>query len=112
MPADPPDDLEFFLTLTLASSKAWHIVSREFRAAGVETPYWGLLFHIAAHDTATPSGLAAETGISVTTMRDQLQALVDRGSIERTPNPLDARSYLVTLTRQGTRELERGLEAS
>jgi DNA-binding MarR family transcriptional regulator len=112
MAADPPEDLELFLALTLAASKAWTIVQREFRAEGVEAGHWGVLSHIAAHDAATPSQLAAEMGITSTTMRDQLQSLVERGSITRTPNPLDARSYYVALTAQGRRELTRGLRAS
>jgi DNA-binding MarR family transcriptional regulator len=37
---------------------------------------------------------------------------VDRGSLRRVDNPLDARSYFVTLTEQGRHELERGVAAS
>src|SRR4051794_37339291 len=112
MSADPPPNLELFLALALAASKGWSIVQREFRAAGVDTGSWGLLFHIDAADAPTPSRLAAETGVGPTTIRDQLQSLVDRGLVERRPNPLDARSYTVALTRTGKRDLARGLAAS
>jgi DNA-binding MarR family transcriptional regulator len=110
--ADPPDDLDFFLTLTLASSKTWPLVQREFEAAGVDPSNWGLLVHIDARKTMTPTQLAAEVGVTTTTMRDQLESLVDRGLIERRDNPFDARSYLVVLTRRGRRNLELGLAAS
>ena len=112
MNSDPPEELEFFLALTLAASKAWPLVRREFAAAGVDPGNWGLLFHVGARERITPSQLAAETGVTATTMRDQVQAFVDRGLLRREPNPRDARSYLVGLTRKGQRELERGLAAS
>ncbi len=112
MTPELPDDLDFFLTLSLASSKTWPLVQREFEAAGVDPSNWGLLVHIDARTTMTPTQLAAEVGITTTTMRDQLESLVDRGLIERRANPFDARSYLVVLTRRGRSNLELGLAAS
>jgi DNA-binding MarR family transcriptional regulator len=110
--SSPPDDLDFFLALTLASFKAQLLVQRAFKEADVEWANWGLLLHVAAHGRATPSQLVAETGISATTIRDQVQGLVDRGVLTREPNPLDARSYVLTLTAAGERDIELGLEAS
>ncbi|MFL5913617.1 MAG: MarR family winged helix-turn-helix transcriptional regulator [Gaiellaceae bacterium] len=108
----PPEDLDFFLTLTLAAAKAWPLITREFDAAGVEPGNWGLLFHVGARENVTPSELAAETGVTPTTMRDQIQTQVDRGLLERVPNPLDARSYYVALTARGQHNLDEGLKAS
>jgi DNA-binding MarR family transcriptional regulator len=68
--------------------------------------------HIASRETTTPSQLAAEVGVTMPTMRDQLQGLVDRGLVERVPNPLDGRSYFVVLTTEGRSDLKRGLAAS
>lgn len=112
MPEEQPRDLEFFLTLTLAASRAYPLVEREFRGVGVDPTNWGLLVHVAAGDPATPTRLSDETGISTTTIRDQVQSLVDRGVLERRSNPLDARSYLLILTERGRREVELGLVAS
>jgi DNA-binding MarR family transcriptional regulator len=109
---DPPDDLELFLALTLASSFAWSVVRQEFAAENVETGWWGLLFHIDAHGSTTPSQLAAETGVTHTTMRDQIQSLVERKLVVRRPNPDDGRSYLVQLTARGRDQLKRGTQAS
>jgi len=110
--ADPPENLEFFLTLALTASKVWPLVQREFSAEDVDPVHWGLLFHVGARDDVTPSELAAETGLSATTVRDNIQALVDRGLVERDPNPQDARSYYVRPTKQGRSDLERGIVAS
>ena len=112
MSAGPPDELEFFLALTLAASKASVLVTREFQSAGVEMGNWGLLAHIAARETMTPSRLADEIGVSMPTIRDQLQGLVDRGLVKRVPNPLDGRSYFVVLTAAGRTALRRGTAAS
>ena len=106
------DDHDFFLTLNLAAAKAWPLITREFAVGGVEPGNWGLLYHVGVRENVTPSELCAETGITPTTMRDQIQTLVDRGQLERRPNPLDARSYYVALTARGQRNLDEGLKAS
>jgi DNA-binding MarR family transcriptional regulator len=110
--ADPPDDLELFLALTLASQLAWTVVKQEFARSGVDTGWWGLLFHIDSPGFSTPSQLAVETGVTQTTIRDQLQSLVDRGLVRRKPNPDDGRSYFVELTARGRDQLSRGVVAS
>lgn len=112
MPRDLPPELDVFLALHLAAGAAWPLVRREFEAEDVNPGHWGLLVHVGARGRMTPSELAAETGVRGTTVRDQVQALVDRGLLRRVDNPLDARSYFVTLTAQGRRDLERGLAAS
>jgi DNA-binding MarR family transcriptional regulator len=60
----------------------------------------------------TPSVLAEETGVTNTTIRDQIQSLVERGLVVRRENESDGRSYLVELTPGGRRNLRRGLTAS
>jgi DNA-binding MarR family transcriptional regulator len=112
VPTDPPQNLEPFLALALANSFAWSLVKREFEAERLETYMWGLLVHIDAHGEATPSQLAAETGVTHTTIRDQVQSLVDRKLVVRRPNPEDGRSYRLRLTSRGRDNLERGLAAS
>jgi DNA-binding MarR family transcriptional regulator len=39
--------------------------------------------------------------MATTTLRDNIQRLVDRGLVRRTPNPTDGRSYLVEVTEKG-----------
>jgi|SRR5262249_36488441 len=109
MPRDLPPELDVFLLMHLAAGAAEPLIQRAFLAEGINPGNWGLLVHVGSRGRMTPSELAVETGVRTTTMRDQVQVLVDRGSLRRVENPLDARSYFVTLTAQGQRELERGV---
>jgi DNA-binding MarR family transcriptional regulator len=72
---------------------------------------FGLLTHVAARAPVSPGALAEDMAISATTIRDQVQWLVDQGLIERRPNPDDARSYLIVPTRKGKELLRRGSPA-
>lgn len=105
-------ELDFFAVLTLASHRGYLLVKQAFEEAGVEPGFWALLPHIAAHGSATPTQLAAETAVTPTTIRDQLQSLVERKLIVRRPNPDDARSYFVELTAAGRKALELGRAAT
>jgi DNA-binding MarR family transcriptional regulator len=106
------DGLDVFLAALLAGQSLQNLVRRAFDEAGVTIAAWGLLVHVDAHGTATPSQLAAETGVTATTIRDQVQALVERRALRRRPNPADSRSYLLELTDAGHGELERGRRAT
>jgi DNA-binding MarR family transcriptional regulator len=111
MPAEPPEDLELFLEVTLASHFMHQLVRREFEADGLESYLFGLLVHVHHRGTMTPSQLAEETRVTNTTIRDQVQNLVERGLLARKPNPDDARSYLLELTSEGKRLYARGSAA-
>ena len=111
MPAEPPADLDFFLEILLAGSSTSALARREFEAAGLEQYQWGLLVHVEAHGATTPSQLAEEVGVGNTTIRDQVQWLVDRGYLVRKPNDDDRRSYFVELTPKGRAFLRDGRKA-
>ena len=51
----------------------------------------------------TPRDAAALIGLRATTATDKIQRLVDRGVVERVPNPRDGRSYLLRITAEGER---------
>lgn len=112
MSPDLPDELDVFLVLHLAAAAGSSLVRHEFGEEGVDPGFWGLLVHIGARGRMRPSELATETGVSATTIRDQVQALVDRGLVERIDNADDGRSYFVALTADGERDLARGRAAS
>jgi DNA-binding MarR family transcriptional regulator len=106
-------DTNLFLDLVMASQHAYLLAAEEIRAAGTSPRLAGLIVHIGIREPVTPGDLAEELGITATTMRDQLQELVDAGEIERQPNPADGRSYFVALTPQGrarTQLVERAFE--
>jgi DNA-binding MarR family transcriptional regulator len=111
MAAEPPEDLDLFLEVTLVSHFMYQLARREFHAAGLESYMFGLLVHVQHRGTMTPSQLAEETRVTNTTIRDQVQNLVDRGLLARKPNPDDARSYLLELTPKGESFYKRGTAA-
>src|SRR5579859_776521 len=94
-------DTHLFLDVVMASQHAYLLAADEIRAAGTSPRLAALVVHIGIREPVTPGDLAEELGITATTMRDQLQDLVDAGEIERQPNPADGRSYFVALTPQG-----------
>ena len=53
----------------------------------------------------TPSTISVASGVPATTLRDNIQRLVDRGLVRRLPNPADGRSYLLEPTPRGRRAL-------
>jgi DNA-binding MarR family transcriptional regulator len=106
------DRLNVFLAALLAGQAVSNLVRREFEAAGVPMTAWGLLVHVEAHRRVAPSQLATETGVTPTTIRDQVQLLVDRGALRRVPNPDDNRSYLLELTAAGRADLRKGRAAT
>ena len=80
----------------------------ELSAANVWTPHFALLSMICINEPITPTELAGKMGLRPTTTSDYLQRLAELGHIERSPNPDDGRSYLVTATAQGWEAFERG----
>jgi DNA-binding MarR family transcriptional regulator len=99
---------DYLLELWLAGGAAGAELGRRLQAVGVEAHLFGLLTHIAHREPVAPSVIAAEEGIPVTTIRDNVQRLVDRGYVRRLPNPDDGRSYLLVSTPAGAGMLEAG----
>ena len=106
--AEPPEDLDLLLEVVLVSHFTQELVRSEFAADGLDPYMFGLLVHVHERSTMTPSQLAEETRVTNTTIRDQVQNLVERGLLTRRPNPEDARSYLLELTAKGRRFHDRG----
>ena len=85
-------------TLAQATGAA---VERELDGVGLPTALFGLLSQIRRHAPVAPTRISAITGTPLTTLRDNIQRLVDRGLVERSPNPADGRSYLLAPTDRG-----------
>jgi DNA-binding MarR family transcriptional regulator len=103
-----PGRADYLLELWLAGTAAGAEIGRRMRGFGIEAHLFALLTHIAHREPVTPSMIAAEQGIPVTTVRDNVQRLVDRGLVRRVPNPDDGRSYLLVRTPEGSRMLDVG----
>jgi DNA-binding MarR family transcriptional regulator len=90
-----------FLQAHTLSQATGAVVERHVESFGVPTYLIGLLFQIRERAPVAPSRISAETGTPMTTLRDNVQRLVDRKLVRRKPNPADGRSYLVELTPRG-----------
>jgi DNA-binding MarR family transcriptional regulator len=85
---------------------AERLVARHLQQAGVSGEQLALLSLIATVEPITPTALAGEMGVPLTTLADALRRLDDRGELERSPNPADQRSHLITLSAEGRARLE------
>ena len=85
------------------------IVAAEVRReAGADTtmPQYRVLSHLAT-GPMTLSTLAKQRRVSLQSMSELVQVLVERGWIARTPDPRDRRQHLLHLTDQGRSHYER-----
>jgi DNA-binding MarR family transcriptional regulator len=85
---------------------AERVVSRHLQEAGVSGEQLALLSLIATVEPITPTALAGEMGVPLTTLTDALRRLDGRGELERSPNRADRRSHLITLSAAGRDRLE------
>jgi DNA-binding MarR family transcriptional regulator len=99
------------LELTLAARHANEVANRELRAAGVDPDEYGFLSIVGVLQPVTRTKLAAAIGVQRTTLRDAIRRLVERGHVQETVDPRDARASLLTLTPAGQAIFDRGLPA-
>src|SRR5262245_52061015 len=104
-------DAHLMQTLYTAGSLVAVLVGEELEAAGVQPELFSFLGWIRLLEPVSPGGLAAETGMPPTTIRDYVRRLVERGDVRKAPNPADGRSYHLVLTAQGRRLTDRGWPA-
>lgn len=98
----PATNRELFLKASTTAHLVGQIVGRQVEPVGIPAFLLALLTHIRDHEPVTPSTVSAVSGAPPTTLRDNIQRLVDRGLVRRLPNPDDGRSYLLTTTAKGT----------
>lgn len=103
-----------FVDLVVASSRSPRQRERMTRAAGLPVTEAGssLLRSISRHGPITLSNLAARIGLDQSTVSRQIQALEASDLIERSPDPADGRSSLISLSTDGERLLERVREVA
>jgi DNA-binding MarR family transcriptional regulator len=94
-------DHRIFLDLFRLFQLTGAVVDRHLSELGIPAYLFGLLSQIRRLAPVTPSTISQSTGIATTTLRDNIQRLVDRGLVRRTPNPTDGRSYLIEVTDKG-----------
>src|SRR3954454_9917332 len=77
------------------------LVEHNLRAVGLPAFLLPTLTHIRDREPVSPSEISVAAGVPMTTLRDNVQRLVDRRLVRRTPNPADGRSPLLRLTARG-----------
>ena len=94
-------DRRLFLQAYALAQSTGAIVERELGAVGLPSFLFGLLSQVHRLQPVAPTQIATATGTPLTTLRDNIQRLADRGLVHRAPNPADGRSYLLELTTKG-----------
>ena len=92
---------QLFLKASTTANQIEQIVDRQLVPVGIPGFLLALLTHVRDLQPVAPSEISGVSGVPMTTLRDNVQRLVDRRLVRRTPNPADGRSYLLTLTKRG-----------
>jgi DNA-binding MarR family transcriptional regulator len=92
---------QLFLTASTTANQIEQIVERQLEPIGIPGFLLALLTHVRDLQPVAPSGISSMSGVPMTTLRDNVQRLVDRRLVRRAPNPADGRSHLLTLTKRG-----------
>ena len=88
--------------LSIASNRVSSAIATAYQSLfGLRIPEWRLIAVIAESDGLTQQALGVATRMDKVTVSRAAIALVDRGLVQRRPNPDDQRSHLLSLTREG-----------
>ena len=104
-------DRHLFLQLATASHYVGQVIERELEEIGQPAYLLALLTHIRDHAPVTPSRVSEASGVPMTTLRDNIQRLVDRRLVRRVENREDGRSYLLVLSTNGKTVVEEAGDA-
>jgi DNA-binding MarR family transcriptional regulator len=97
-----------FAELGIAARYGNELVAEELRKVGVDSQEYGFLSFIGVLQPVTRTRLAAASGIPRTTLRDRIRQRVDQGHIREEPHPADGRATLLSLTKAGQSNFDRG----
>ena len=92
---------QLFLKAGTTSQLVGRIVEAQLEPIGLPPYLLAVLTHVRDLAPVTPSRVSAASGMPTTTLRDNIQRLVDRGLVRRVANPDDGRSYLLRPTPRG-----------
>jgi DNA-binding MarR family transcriptional regulator len=102
---------QLLLKAATTSGYVGQVVERNLRSVGLPAFLLPTLIHVRDREPVSPSEIVSASGVPMTTLRDNVQRLVDRKLVRRTPNPDDGRSYLLRLTPRGRTVVESAGEA-
>jgi DNA-binding MarR family transcriptional regulator len=88
--------------LSIASNAVSDAIATAYRTLfGLRIPEWRLIAVLAEDGALSQQALCGRTRMDKVTVSRAAIALADRRLVERTPNPEDQRSHLLTLTGEG-----------
>jgi DNA-binding MarR family transcriptional regulator len=93
---------QLLLKTATTSQYVGQIVEIQLARVGIPGYLLALLTHVRDRAPVAPSAISRASGVPMTTLRDNIQRLVDRKLVRRVPNPQDGRSYLLKITARGT----------
>jgi DNA-binding MarR family transcriptional regulator len=93
---------QLLLKTATTSQYVGQVVELQLARVGIPGYLLALLTHIRDRAPVSPSAISSASGVPMTTLRDNIQRLVDRRLVRRVPNPQDGRSYLLKITARGT----------
>jgi DNA-binding MarR family transcriptional regulator len=100
---DPvPEARTLLLDVYIAAAKIGALVDLAIAHTGLPAENYALHSLLVDEGPATPTELAARTGIALSTVVFRTRKMIAMGHLERIPNPTDGRSYLLALTPEGT----------
>ena len=102
---------QLFLKTATTSQYVGQIVERQLAPVGIPGYLLAILTHVRDLTPVSPTEISRVSGVPMTTLRDNIQRLVERKLVRRVPNPRDGRSYLVKLTPRGRAVTEAAGEA-
>jgi DNA-binding MarR family transcriptional regulator len=100
------ENRQLFLKASTTAQYVAQIVELQLAPIGVPASLIAILTHIRDLEPVSPTEISRAAGSSTSTLRDNVQRLVDRKLVRRVPNPADGRSYLLRLTSRGLAAVE------
>lgn len=79
---------------------------------GLSVPEWRVLLSLASHAGLTAKGIHERWAMDKMTVSRAVRRLATQGHVRRSANPNDARSYLLTITKKGTRLFQKILPSA
>ena len=90
------------LELYAAFHKSGQLVDRACEGTGITPEDFAFVSIVGGRQAVTPTEIAREFGLSLSTVLFRAQRNVELGFVERVDNPNDGRSFLLRLTPKGT----------
>ena len=104
------EDVDVTFLVWLSSRATADLLDSALAPAGLNSDEFAVYSVLTAVTTITPTELARWMAAPPTTVSSYVKRFEARGHVERVPNPVDRRSYLISLTPAGRRTHDKAAE--